>query len=173
MNLNKKYYFFIAIPIILVFFLYMYSGNAYSEEDSGIDFVFNDLNDKPVKLSDFRGRIVLVNVWATWCPPCREEIPSFINLYDKYKDKGFEIIGIATDKQGKSIVKPFAEKFKINYPLVVGDMREVVKIFGPIRGIPTTFLIDEKGEIKNKYIGLRSEEKFEEDIKKLLENIKK
>jgi len=172
MNLFKKYrYLLLIVPLILVLVFYFYPENGYGENDKGIDFIFNDLDDKPVKLSDFRGKIVLVDVWATWCPPCRQEIPSFIKLYDKYKDKGFEIIGISVDQQGKSVVKPFAEKFKINYTLVIENIREVTKVFGHIRGIPTTFLIDQNGKIKNKYIGFRPEKVFEEDILKLLKNV--
>ena len=163
----------ILIPVSLIICLNLVVEESYSKDDKGIDFVFNDLNDKPLRLSDFRGKVVLVDVWATWCPPCREEIPGFIKLYEKYKDKGLEIIGISVDQGGKNIVKTFTEKFKINYHIVIGDPGEVMKIFGPIRGIPTTFLIDEKGMIKNKYIGYRPEEVFEEDIKKLLENMKK
>jgi len=163
----------ILLPVFLIICSEVEKGN--SEDDKGIDFVFNDLNDKPLRLSDFRGKIVLVDIWATWCPPCRYEIPFLIGLYDKYKDKGLEIMGIATDVQGKRIVKPFVEEFKINYHILIGDPRAVMKIFGPIRGIPTTFLIDEKGIINNKYVGFGpgSEAMFEKDIKILLNNIKK
>lgn len=171
MNL-KKYFnslliLFFSIFIIISFFVVR--EKSYSENEKGIDFVFNDLNDKPLRLSDFRGNVVLVDVWATWCGPCRMEIPGFINLYKKYKDKGFEIIGISVDEDGKKAVIPFAKEYKINYPLVVEDMDNVEKVFGPIRGIPTTFLIDRDGVIKNKYIGVRPESEFEKDIKKLLE----
>ena len=163
----------ILLPVFLIICSEVEKSN--SKDDEGMDFVFNDLNDKPVRLSDFRGKVVLVDVWATWCPPCRVEIPFLVSLYDKYKDKGLEIIGIATDIEGKRVVKPFAEKFKINYTLVIGDGREVMKVFGYIRGIPTTFLIDDKGIIKNKYVGFGpgSEEMFEKDIKILLNNLKK
>ena len=174
-NLSRKFRIsvIILLPVFLVILIYLISGNSNNNDDKGLDFVFNDLNDKPVRLSDFRGKVVLVDIWATWCPPCRIEIPGFINLYKKYKDKGLEIVGIATDQLGKTVVKPFVEEFKINYPIVIGDSNEVMKIFGPIRGIPTTFLIDEKGIIMNKYIGYRAEEVFEKDIKILLDNMKK
>lgn len=158
----------ILLPLSIIMF-----ENSYGKQDKEVDFVFNDLDDKPVRLSDFRGKVVLVDIWATWCPPCRKEIPGFINLYKKYKDKGLEIIGIAADVEGKRVVKPFAEEFKMNYTIVIGGQREVMRIFGPVRYIPTTFLIDEKGIIRNKYIGYRPEEDFEKDIKILLNNIKK
>lgn len=158
----------ILLPVSIIMF-----ECSYGKQNKEVDFVFNDLGDKPVRLSDFRGKVVLVDIWATWCGPCIAEIPGFINLYNKYKDKGLEIIGIATDVEGKRIVKPFAEKYKMNYHILIGDHRGVTKVFGPMRGIPTTFLIDEKGIIKNKYIGYRPEEDFEKDIKILINNIKK
>ena len=103
MNL-KKYFnsllvLFFSLSIIFNYFIVR--EKSYSGDDKGIDFVFNDLNDKPLRLSDFRGKVVLVDVWATWCPPCVMEIPGYINLYNKYKDKGFEIIGVSVDEDGK------------------------------------------------------------------------
>jgi len=164
---NSLLILFFSLSIIIGFFIVR--EKSYSGDDKGIDFVFNDLNDKPLRLSNFRGKVVLVDIWATWCGPCRMEIPGFINLYKKYKNKGFEIIGISVDKGGKNDVIPFAKEYKINYPLVIGDSREIMKVFGSIIGIPTTFLIDRDGVIKNKYIGAQPESTFEKDIKKLLE----
>ena len=131
------------------------------------DFVLKDLEGKDVKLSDFDGRVRILDFWATWCPPCRKEIPHFKELYDKYKAQGLEIIGVALDQEGVSIVKPFAESNKINYICLIGD-EKVVQDYGGIRGIPTTFVIDKNGSIYKKYIGYQEKEVFEKDIKDLL-----
>lgn len=140
--------------------------NAQNTE--AVNFSFPGLNGGTVTLEDFKGKVVIVDVWATWCPPCRMEIPGFIKLYDNYKDKGLEIIGLAVDEDGAAAVKPFAEENKINYHLAIANKREVEKIFGPIPGIPTTFLINKEGKIVNKYIGFRPESVFEKDFKPLL-----
>jgi len=140
--------------------------------DSGVDFTFKNLNGEPVSLSDFRGKVVFVNFWATWCPPCRQEIPAFIKLYDKHRDKGFEILGLATDVQGKEVVEPFVKDMGITYPVLLAlDSKKITDVFGIIKGIPTTFVIDENGEIYKKYVGYMGEQQdryFEEDIQTLL-----
>ena len=131
------------------------------------DFVLKDLQGKDVKLSDFKGKIIILDFWATWCPPCRKELPHFKELYDKYKAQGLEIIGVALDQEGVSIVKPFAESNKINYICLIGN-EKVVQDYGGIRGIPTTFVIDKNGNIYKKYICYQEKEVFEKDIKDLL-----
>lgn len=157
-----------VVAVAVAASLLLMSDRGMSKDNKGIDFTFNDLNDKPVKLSDYRGKIVLVDIWATWCPPCKAEIPGFINLYKKYKERGVEIIGVSVDKGGKKVVAQFAENYNINYPLLIGENKQIMKVFGPIRGIPTTFLIDPDGVIVDKYVGFHSEKKFEEEILKLL-----
>ena len=141
--------------------------SAAEDSKDAVDFSFPGLDGKALKLSDFRGKVVLVDVWATWCPPCRAEIPSFVTLYEKYKDEGLVIIGLATDDEGAKVVAPFAKEYKINYPLAIADMEAVMQIFGPIRGIPTTYLIDSAGNVVNKYVGLQTEEVFEKAFKAL------
>jgi len=117
------------------------------------DFTLQDINGNEVTLSDFKGKVVVLNFWATWCPPCRKEIPVFIELYKKYKDEGLVIIGISLDREGKRVLIPFVKKFGINYPVLIGT-KKVVDAYGGIRGIPTTFIIDKKGKIRKKHIGL-------------------
>lgn len=131
------------------------------------NFELPDVNGKKVRLSDFKGKIIILDFWATWCPPCRAEIPGFIELYNKYKDKGVVVIGISLDEGGVRDVVPFMKEFGINYPILIGNFK-VTQDYGGIRGIPTTFVIDRKGNIRAKYVGYRPKEVFERDIIMLL-----
>jgi len=135
---------------------------------ANLDFTLKDMNGAEVKLADLKGKVVLLNFWATWCGPCRLEIPSFVELQEKYADQGFRIIGISVDDPPEAL-PPFAKRFKINYPLVVGvDREDVQKAYGPIFGVPMTFIIGRNGRICMKYVGPASKEQFESTIKSLL-----
>jgi len=138
---------------------------------SAPSFTLQDLNGKQVSLSDFKGKVVILDFWATWCPPCVKEIPHFIALYEQYKDQGFAIVGISLDHQGISVVKSFARKYRVNYPILMTD-GQVDKAYGGIPSIPTTFVIDSAGNIRQKYVGYRDKAVFEADIKALLEEAK-
>jgi len=138
---------------------------------SAPSFTLQDLNGKQVSLSDFKGKVVILDFWATWCPPCVKEIPHFIALYEQYKDQGFAIVGISVDRGGISVVKSFARKYRVNYPILMTDGR-VDKAYGGIPSIPTTFVIDSAGNIRQKYVGYRDKAIFEADIKALLEEAK-
>ena len=134
-------------------------------------FTLQDLNGKDVSLADFRGKVVIIDFWATWCPPCVKEIPHFIELYEQYKDKGLAMLGISLDREGAGVVKAFVQKYQIKYPIMMTDGK-VDKAFGPITSIPTTFLINSAGNITKKYVGYNSKAVFEADIKKLLAETK-
>lgn len=129
--------------------------------DFRLPTVFGDT----LSLSDYYGKVVILNFWATWCPPCRAEIPGFIKLQKEFEDQGFTFIGIALDKQQK--VEQFYKDYKMNYPVVIGN-QEVSAAYGGITGIPTTFVLDREGRIVKKYVGMRPEKVFREDIVKLL-----
>ncbi len=128
-------------------------------------FTLTDLDGKAVSLSDFRGKVIVLDFWATWCPPCKREIPDFISLQKDYASKGLQIVGIALDKQDK--VVDFAKQNGINYPVLLGD-NAITESYGGIDGIPTTFVIDKTGTIRSRFEGFRSREVFEAEIKKLL-----
>jgi len=132
------------------------------------DFTLSDLDGESLTLSEFRGKVIILNFWATWCPPCRREIPDFIDLYRSYKDKGLIILGINLDAGDIRSVKRFSEEYGINYPVVIGN-DSVTQDYGGIRAIPTTFIIDKKGDIREKYIGYQSRATFEKAVKNLLE----
>ena len=130
------------------------------------DFNLRDTRGKYHKLSSYRDKVIILNFWDTWCPPCKAEIPDFVELQKRYKDKGLQIIGIALARQGLDAVKSFMKKYKINYPILLADAK-VIQDYGGLQGIPTTFLIDRKGQIFRKYVGYRPREVWERDIKTL------
>jgi cytochrome c biogenesis protein CcmG, thiol:disulfide interchange protein DsbE len=129
------------------------------------DFTLTDTNGKQVSLSDFRGKVVVLDFWATWCPPCKMEIPGFIELQKTYGAKGVEIVGVALDEPAR--VAEFAAKNGMNYTVVLGT-DEIALKYGGIDGIPTTVLIDRNGKIVNRFEGYHSKDSFESEIKKLL-----
>lgn len=148
--------------------LFLQFAEAGEKSKPAADFVLEDLDGKSLKLFDFEGKVIILDFWATHCPPCRKEIPDFIKLYDKYRDKGLVIIGISLDRCGVEKVKSFCRENGVNYPVVTGD-REVIASYGGIRYIPTTFIIDKNKNIVKKFIGYTSINVFEREIKALLE----
>jgi thiol-disulfide isomerase/thioredoxin len=130
------------------------------------DFVLKDQNNQPVKLADYKGKVVIVNFWATWCGPCKMEIPDFVKLYAEYKDKGLVIVGISIDDSPEQL-QAFMREFRMNYPVV--QMRpEVEDAWGPFYGYPTSFIVARDGSICTKHIGPATHEQFEHEIKALL-----
>jgi len=131
------------------------------------EFKLTSLDGTPVSLSDYRGKALIVDVWDTWCPPCKKGIPEFIELYNQYQSKGLEILGVAGGRFGVESVKQFVSEYGIPYDnaLVTEDF---VTGFGGIRGIPTTFVIDTQGNLYRKYVGYTSKAIFEADVKAVL-----
>jgi peroxiredoxin len=131
------------------------------------DFALKDINGRQVKLSDFRGKIVLLNFWATWCGPCKVEIPWFIEFEQKYKDRGFAVIGVSMDEEGWSVVKPYLAERRINYRVVVGT-EKLGQDYGGVESLPTSFIIDKEGRIVSTHVGLVSKSDYESEIVQLL-----
>ncbi len=130
-------------------------------------FSLTNANGKTVSLSDLKGKVVVLNFWATWCPPCRAEIPAFIKVYKQYRPKGVEIVGVSLDQKGWDIVRPFLKTHNINYPVLVGDQK-IAQAYGNINSIPTTFIIDKKGKIVDQHVGAMSEKALVSSFQKLL-----
>ena len=132
------------------------------------NFTLKDVNGKDVKLSSYNGKVVLVNFWATWCGPCKIEIPWFNEFQQKYQDKGFVVLGISADDTVEQL-KPFVAQYKMTYPVLVGLGRDdVQEALGPVYGLPTTLLISRDGKVCQKHMGLAKKAEFEKGILGLL-----
>ncbi|MCX6150542.1 MAG: redoxin domain-containing protein [Ignavibacteriales bacterium] len=175
------------IAVILVFFIV---NNSQSEPEQGPyppnynpatqsvanpfegkmapDFELKTCDGKKLKLSDFKGKVILLDFWATWCAPCRRGIPDLVALKNEYKNKGLEIIGVSLDQDNTiANVLPFIKEFKINYPVVYYNM-DIIQNYGGIESIPTSFIINKDGKVVKSYIGLTEKAIYNKEIKKLL-----
>ncbi|MBS3819265.1 TlpA family protein disulfide reductase [bacterium] len=121
------------------------------------EFSLEILDGKTVSLSNYEGKVLFLNFWATWCPPCRDEIPGFIEMYEEYQAEGLEIIGISLDKGNRNKVKQFVKSYEINYPVAMATPK-VVEDYQPGRYIPTTIVIDREGKIRHKHVGYMDKE---------------
>lgn len=139
---------------------------AIDEGARAADFSLNDIDGNRISLSDFKGKVIVLNFFATWCPPCRAEIPDFIRLESEHGAEGLAIIGVSNERV--SDVRGFAEMQGINYTLLVDPGQKAFGPYGPIRAIPTTFIIDRDFNVNKKYVGARPGYVFETDIKELL-----
>ena len=130
------------------------------------EFELKDADGKTVRLSDYKGKVVLLDFWATWCGPCKIEIPWFIEFERQYKDKGFAVIGVSMDEEGWTVVKPFVSDLAINYRILQGN-DSTADLYGGVNALPTTFLIDREGRVAWKHEGLAGKDDFEDRIKTL------
>lgn len=139
-----------------------------TKEAHAADFELKDREGNVYRLSDHRGEVILLNFWATWCGPCREEIPDLKNIYADLKNQGLSVVGVALDEQGWKAVRPYAGKMKINYPVVVDD-GSARNAYGPFTVVPTTYIIGRKGLIRYYAPGRLNEQKLRPVLQKLLD----
>jgi cytochrome c biogenesis protein CcmG/thiol:disulfide interchange protein DsbE len=131
------------------------------------EFALKDADGKVVRLEDYKGKVVLLDFFATWCGPCKIEIPWFMELERKNKDRGFSVLGVSMDDEGWEVVKPFLAELGVNYRVVIGN-DSTAQLYGGVDALPTTFLIDRNTRIAAVHIGLASRKVFEDGIEQLL-----
>ena len=150
-----KRFILVLLPIVIVLFVSAKAEKASIFGDNSSpapDFTVKDLKGREISLSNYSGKVVFLNFWATWCGPCKAEIPDFIEAYKQYKDKGMEIIGISVDRISPKSVLKFVEKYKINYPIIMGTDK-IQKDYEPGPYVPTTIIVDQEGKIRHRHIG--------------------
>ena len=130
-------------------------------------FSLNDISGNKVSSSQFLGKPTVINFFATWCPPCREEIPGFVEIYDKYRSRGFELVGISFDTDTKGILPAFLMQNRIGYRILMGDVA-TARAYGGVSTIPTTFFVGKDGRIRNVVVGYIDKDTFELEVQKLL-----
>jgi len=136
---------------------------------ANLEFTLEDMHGNEVRLAEFAGNVILLDFWATWCAPCRVEIPGFIEMVERYGEQGFTVLGVSIDDSPAELLA-YAAELGMNYPVLVGDGRDDVKdAFGPLIGFPTSYIIDREGRICHRHIGFTAKERFVEDDEGLLQ----
>lgn len=131
------------------------------------DFALSDSKGVSIRLSDYKGRVVLLDFWATWCGGCKVEIPWYMEFQSKYEAAGLSVIGVSMDEDGWKSVRPFLEKTPVNYSIVVGNL-DLAKLYG-VDSMPMTLLIDRDGKIADSHVGMVDKENFDSEIRVLLQ----
>lgn len=138
------------------------ANNRSAQPQAAPDFTLKSIDGQPVTLSSFRGKVVLLDFWATWCTPCRSEIPRFVEWQQKYRDKGLVVLGVSMDDSSKDAAN-YVREMKITYPVVMGSS-DVADSYGGVLGLPVNLLISRDGKILNKYVGATDLNALEKQI---------
>ncbi len=167
----------LGIPLLLIATMRLpYVGEAAEgvgcdpvKKTANLNFMLKDMNGRDFNLAAHKGKVIVLDFWATWCPPCKVEIPWFVEFQTKYAAKGFTVIGVSVDDPMAKL-KPFADEFKMNYPVLFGDGHDIQgpKAYGPMWGLPKTFVIGRDGKICKTHVGFSQKATLEAQIKSLL-----
>lgn len=145
------------------------SAKMHADRKMAPNFTLTDSNGNKVQLADYRGKVVLLNFWATWCGPCQVEIPWFQEFEQQYKSKGFAVLGVSMDEEGWAAVKPYIQEHKLNYRILLGD-DSVSQVYGGLDSLPTTFMIDRDGKFAfPPHIGLINKSDYVGEIQGLID----
>jgi peroxiredoxin len=164
-----------VVSLMLVYGIHKARQNSTLPGDSGSalqgklapDFTLTTLDGKTVRLSDFRGKAVLLNFWATWCEPCKVEMPWFVEMQKQYGDQGLQILGVAMDDASPKDISQFTKEMGVNYPIMIGK-DSVGDAYGGVQFLPATFYIGRDGKVVNKVFGLKGRGEIQDYIKKAL-----
>jgi peroxiredoxin len=167
----KKPFFLLLVVAALLAWIALRQHSAHLVGGAGElrpapDFSLTDLAGKKLRLSDYRGQVILLDFWASWCDPCKREIPHFIEMQNRYGPQGLQVVGISMDDDEK-LAREFQEQFKMNYPVAMGSA-QLASQYGGILGLPIAFLIDRQGRIAARHVGATEAAVFEAEIRKLL-----
>jgi peroxiredoxin len=154
-------------PLFIAITIAFAPAKVVRQEATAPEFRLKDINGRAVRLSDYRGKVILINFWATWCPPCRAEMPELVKLQRQHGREGLQIIGITYPPERKSRVLTFAKRLKVNYPIVLGT-RELKSRYSSDETLPLTVVINRDGKVKDIISGILLREEFDEKIKPLL-----
>jgi cytochrome c biogenesis protein CcmG/thiol:disulfide interchange protein DsbE len=157
----------VAVSLLLLFAFASLLSSCRSSAPKGAaggapDFTVTDIQGQKISLSDYRGKVVLLDFWATWCAPCLQEIPHFIDMQQKLGPQGFQAIGLSMDDDLKP-VQEFYQEHKLNYPVALGDSK-IATSFGGILGLPVTFVINRDGQIRKKFVGATDPAQIEQEV---------
>jgi len=157
--------------IFLTALLALFPAQIFSQERKAPPLTLKSIEGQTVRLSDYRGKVVLINFWATWCPPCRAEIPDLVKFQKEYGKDGLQIIGVTYPPEERASVRRFTRRLKVNYPIALGT-REIKASFSRDETLPLTVIIDREGVIRGTIAGILLPEEFNEQIKPLLQQQK-
>jgi peroxiredoxin len=159
----------VAVVVAMACAVAALSAQKDALKPANLNFSFKDTSGKKVPLSDFKGKVILLDFWATWCVPCKQEIPGFIELQKKFGARGLQIVGLSVDDP-LSLAKTYATQMKMNYPVLLAEGKEdVLKAYDPIPSIPVSVIIDRRGRIAARHLGIASMDVFEKEIVPLLD----